>query len=103
MIRVIIEHKAKDTEKMIEVIREVRNEAMKQRGYIMGETLVNTEDSTNVLVISSWESLDDWKAWDKSETRIKMKGRINELLKEPYTVRTFHYYLIKNNKVWSVF
>ena len=101
MVRVILEHKAKDTEKLVDVIREVRNEAMKQRGYITGETLVNIEDPSTVLVISTWEKLEDWNAWDTSETRVKMKKRINELLVEPYTVRMYNYYLVKEKRVWS--
>lgn len=101
MVRVILEHKAKDTEKLVDVIREVRNEAMKQRGYITGETLVNIEDPSTVLVISTWEKLEDWNAWDTSETRVKMKKRINELLVEPYTVHTYNYYLVKEKRVWS--
>lgn len=103
MVKAVIEHKARDTEKLIDVIREVRNEAMKQRGYITGETLVNTEDPSNVLVISTWENLDDWKAWDTSEKRLEMKPRINELLIEPYTARTFHYYLIQQKRVRTIF
>jgi heme-degrading monooxygenase HmoA len=103
MIRVIIEHKAKNAEKLVEVIREVRNEAMKQKGYITGETLAGTSDPNNILVISTWENLGDWNAWDTSEARLKLKPQINELLTEPYKVRTFHYYLIKDKKLWSIF
>src|SRR4030042_3763988 len=103
MVRVIIEYKAKNVEKLIDVIREVRTEAMKQRGYIIGETLVSIDDPNYVLVISTWDSLDDWKAWDTSETRLKLKPRINELLIESYTARTFHYYLIQQKGVRTIF
>lgn len=47
MIRVVVNHQLKDkkdTKAYIEVMRELTNEAMKQPGYITGETLVNTED-----------------------------------------------------------
>ena len=106
MVRVIIEHQAKDAkdvERLIEVIRELRNEAMKRSGYITGETLVNTEDTCNILVISTWQNADDWQAWDTSETRIKITQRMNPLLAEPYTVRTCRYYLVRQNRVWSTF
>lgn len=103
MVRVIIEHQAKDAERLIDTIRELRNEAMKQPGYITGETLVNTEDTSNVLVISTWQSLEYWKAWDTSETRVKITQRINQLLVKPYTVRTYHYHLMRQDRVWSTF
>ncbi len=106
MVRVVIEHKVKDlkdVEKFIEVIREVRNEAMKQKGFITGETLVNTADPRNVLVLSTWESIDDWKAWDNFDVRLKMNSQINDLLSEPYSVRVFEYYLLHQKRVRTIF
>ena len=103
MVRVIIEHKTKDPAQIIEIIRELRDEAMKQPGYITGETLVNTEDASNILVISTWQNIEDWQAWDASETRIKITKQVTALLAEPYTVRTYHYQLVRQNRVWSTF
>ena len=90
MVRVIIEHRAKDAksaERLINVIRELRDEAMKQPGYITGETLVNTEDTCNVLVISTWQSLEDWRAWEASEIRARISREIEPLLLERPKVR----------------
>ena len=103
MVRVIVEHKAKDTDKLIDVIRELRNEAMKQPGFITGETLVNTEDASNVLVISTWQDLEYWQAWDTSDLRKKITERVNQLLTEPYTVKTYHYYTVRQDRVRSIF
>lgn len=106
MVRVVIEHKVKDValvEKFIDVIREVRNEAMKQKGFITGETLVNIDDPRNVLVLSTWESADDWNGWDTCDIRLKLKPQINELLSEPYSVRKFHYYLVQQKRVRTIF
>jgi heme-degrading monooxygenase HmoA len=101
MVRVIIYHKAKDTEKLMAVIRDVRNEAMKQKGYITGETLVHTEDPSKVIVITTWQSTEDWKAWDTSEKRLKLKEKIDALLEEPYEIRTYQHYLVREDRVWS--
>lgn len=101
MVRVIVEHRAKDTEKLIGVIHELRNVAMKQPGYITGETLVNSEDISNVLVISTWQSIEDWKAWDKSAVRLKITEHVNELLLEPYTVKIYRYHMVRQDRVWS--
>ena len=75
MVRVIIEHhvkNAKDVERVLALIRELRNEAMKRQGYITGETLINTEDECNVLVISTWHDIKKWKDWDTAEIRLKI-------------------------------
>ena len=103
MLRVLIDHKAKDAIKLNSVIQQVTNEAMKQRGYITGEVRVSTEDPNNVLVMSTWDKLENWKAWDNSEAKKKIKPQIDNLLVEPYTVRTFDYRLVKENRVWSIF
>ena len=103
MVRVIVEHKTKDPEKLIDVIKELRNEAMKHAGYITGETLVNSEDPTNILVISTWQKAEDWDAWDKSENRCKITEKIKELLAEPPSIRMFHYSLVRQKRIWSTF
>jgi quinol monooxygenase YgiN len=106
MVRVIIEHQvkdAKDVEGVLNLIRELRNEAMKRQGYITGETLVNTEDTRNILVISTWHNIENWQDWDTSETRLKITEGIKPLLAKPYTVRTYQYYLVREKRVWSTF
>ncbi len=102
MVRIIIEHKTKDVDGLITLLWRLRTEAMKQRGYITGETLVNIEDLTNVLVISTWEKVEDWDAWNTSEPRTTLTKPINDILLEPYKVRKFHYYLAKEKRVWSL-
>jgi heme-degrading monooxygenase HmoA len=105
MVRVVIEHKIKGpayVDKAIDLIREIRNEAMKEHGFITGETLTNVDDPTNMLVISNWESRDAWDAWDKSEKRVKLNPGINQLLAEPYSVRIFEYYMIQRKRVMSI-
>jgi heme-degrading monooxygenase HmoA len=89
MIRVIIERRAKDKEKMAGLLRELRASAMHRPGYITGETLVNTEDSSDVVVISTWDSLEAWKDWDTSQARADLNARIEPLLAEKPVVKTY--------------
>ena len=105
MVRVVIEHKIKGpeyVEKAIDYIREIRNEAMKQHGFITGETLTNVDDPTNMLVISTWTNREAWDTWDKSPRRVELNPRINELLSEPYSVRIFEYYMVQRGRVRSI-
>ena len=105
MVRVVIEHKIKSPEyvdKAIHLIREIRAEAMKQHGFINGETLTNVDDPTNMMVISTWESREGWDAWDKSKMRVELNPLINELLSAPYSVRIFEYYRVQRGRVSSI-
>ena len=63
--RIMIERKFKNpiTSDILQTIDEIRIKALRQRGYIGGETVVNADDDREVLVISSWASVDDWKEW----------------------------------------
>ena len=106
MVRVIVQHQTKskkDSDKLIDAIHELRMEAMKQPGYVTGETLINSEDSRNVLVISTWNKEEQWNAWDTSENRINLTKPINSLLKEPYAVTIYNFAAVKAGRVMSIF
>ena len=89
MIRVIIERHAKNRENLPHLLRELRAAIVHQPGYVSGETLINTEDDSNIVVISTWEDLETWKAWTSSETRAKLYQQVALLLKEPPKVTTY--------------
>jgi heme-degrading monooxygenase HmoA len=63
--RIMIERKFKNpiTSDILRIIDEIRVKALRQRGYVGGETVVNADDDRDVLVISSWASVNDWEAW----------------------------------------
>jgi len=84
MIRVIIERHLKEDKKggLIHLLRELRTSAIHQPGYISGETLASIEDASIVSVLSTWQSLNDWKNWQESETRAKLEKQIEPLLTE---------------------
>ena len=96
MIRVIIERQVKKGENFLTLLRQIRAEAMKQPGYITGETLVNADDHANIIVISTWQSLKDWRAWEASETRAKIDRQIESLLVEKAKVTAYRYLSYKN-------
>ena len=85
MIRVIIEHKAKDkeaTRRLVKVIEKVHSEARKFPGYIRSGTLVNVADPCQVVVLSSWKTLEYSKAWDESQVLKSLTPLIEEHLAE---------------------
>jgi len=63
--RIMIDRKFKNpiTSDILRIIDEIRVKALRQRGYIGGETVVNADDDRDVLVISSWASVNDWEVW----------------------------------------
>ena len=89
MIKVIIERRVKPGEDPSAMLRELRAAAMKVDGYISGETLVSTEDTSIITTISSWGSLDDWQKWELSEMRAELYKLIAPYLEDEPTVRVY--------------
>ena len=48
------------TQEAVELLKEVRSYALKQPGYISGETLINHYDPCKITVVSTWQTIDDW-------------------------------------------
>ena len=90
MIKVIIERHTKAGQELSLLLKELRVAAiMHYRGYVNSETLVSTQDSSIIITISAWQSLEDWERWAASETRAKIYQQIEPLLLEKPRVRTF--------------
>jgi len=90
-IKIFIERKfnEKFSAEILPLLNKIRIKAMEQQGYISGETLVNLENSQEVVVISVWSSLDNWKTWLKSQERGKLENELNPYMEGPQKIRAF--------------
>ncbi len=81
-VKVIIRRKIpKDKEgDILPLLNQLRSRAMMQKGYISGETWRNIEDPEEYLVISTWKSYEDWKAWKEDPDRAEIQEKIDKLL-----------------------
>ena len=64
------------------LLLKLRALATAQAGYISGETLINVDNPEDYLVISTWRSVNDWKAWAESKERAELQGKIDSLLSQ---------------------
>ena len=81
----------KKAREMIPLFRKMRTLANEQPGYITGETMRNLEKPDEFLVISTWETSDDWKRWVQSSDRQQIQGQIDALLGGQTDYEIFHY------------
>jgi len=86
--RNVPEDKARE---MIPLFRQMRALAITREGYISGETLRNLEDPEEFVVISSWQSSEDWERWLKSTKRQEIQKKIDELLGGRTHYSIYHY------------
>ncbi|NIS62819.1 MAG: antibiotic biosynthesis monooxygenase [Proteobacteria bacterium] len=90
-VRIIIERKIKMGKEMdlARLLLELRSRAVKQKGYITGETLRDYDDPSTHIVISTWESAEDWKSWSNKVERMEVQSKIEELLSEPSKTKIY--------------
>jgi heme-degrading monooxygenase HmoA len=86
--RVIAEGRIND---LLPLFRRLRNLATNQPGYISGETLKRIDSPGEYLVISTWQSLDDWREWVVFRERIEVQNEIDARLDEDTIYEIYQY------------
>ena len=92
MIRVMIERQClpgKETQ-LRDLLIELRMAAMRQLGYISGETLRASDDPSIFMVISTWTTPGAWKLWQTARQRALVEEMMEPLLTDVRKVRVFH-------------
>ena len=54
---------------IIALLRELRGGALNQPGYISGVTLSSSEDPQVLMVIGTWQDMENWYNWKQNNTR----------------------------------
>ena len=87
-VQVIIKRKilVDNPKALIPLLAELRNHAKDQPGYISGQTLKSIDNPNQYLVISTWQTADDWKNWFQSKERRDLQGQVDSVIGE----RTFY-------------
>ena len=66
--------------KLMPLFQNLRSLAMSQPGYISGETLHSIDSPGEIVVISTWQTVNEWRSWVANKERLKIQGRIDMLL-----------------------
>lgn len=86
--KILIKRRFKEgkTRQIVTLLNELRSRAMHQPGYISGETLSKKGFPNNMVIIGTWQSMEDWHRWRDSEDRNKFESML-----ELYQVRPTDY------------
>lgn len=60
-----------------------RTNAMGNKGYISTETLVNYDDPRSILIISMWQTKEDWDRYAESDPRRVHEEKYSSLFEGP--------------------
>lgn len=81
--------KPENREELGVLLSKLRTAALGQPGYLSGETLVALDNQDTHLVISTWQTMQEWKAWQNNPERRVLISMIDSLLVEPASVRVY--------------
>lgn len=92
-VRVFIEREIQSGNdlKLHNLLMQLRTKAMLQKGYITGETLRDVSNASKFLVIGTWNSVEDWNAWQANAERQKIQAELDKLLKSPEKITVYTY------------
>ena len=76
---------------LMEYFKRLRMLATQCPGYISGETLHRFDMPEKYLVISSWQTIEDWRNWLRSAERTEIQNKIDTLLGENTSYEIYHY------------
>lgn len=90
-IKVVMERTVnpENKEQLLGLLTKLREKAIHQQGYISGETLSSLENQETHLVISTWNTLQDWRAWENNQDRRVLVAMIDNLLVAPAKIQVF--------------
>jgi len=86
--RMMPESKANE---LMPLFRRLRNLATNQPGYISGETLKRVDKPGEFLIISTWQSIDDWGEYVVSKERTEIQNEIDVLIGTETTYEIYQY------------
>jgi heme-degrading monooxygenase HmoA len=92
-VKIIIRRKVSKGKEMqlLPLLLQLRAKAVTQPGYISGETLRNANDPEDYVVISTWKSVEEWKAWEANRARTEIQDKIDSLLGEKTAFGIYYY------------
>ncbi|WP_299983509.1 antibiotic biosynthesis monooxygenase [Desulfobacula sp.] len=91
-VSIIIRRSVKDETmagRLAPLIVQLRSRATVQPGFLTDQTFSCLDCEGEYLIISTWNSLEDWNKWMHSEERMAIQRQVDELLGEKTLYRYY--------------
>ena len=90
-VKILIKRKFKEEalKNASAMLIKARTNAMGNKGYISTETLVSYDDPQSVLIVSMWQSKEDWDRYRDSATRKEHENKYAEMFEGPTEYEVF--------------
>jgi len=79
LAKILIERQFKsgNEKEILSLLNKLRSIAMNQPGYISGLTMTVPDDPNNMMVISTWQTLDSWRLWRENTERKNLEAMLD--------------------------
>jgi heme-degrading monooxygenase HmoA len=83
--KILIKRQFKEghTTQIVNLLNDIRSLAMSRPGYQSGETLIKSGSPNCMVVISTWNSMEEWSAWKESPERKNFEDMLEVYQKGP--------------------
>ena len=78
-------------DQVMPLFQNLRSLAMDQPGYISGETLHSIDSPGEIVVISTWQTVNEWQNWIANKERLKIQDQIDMLLGKHTQYEVYQY------------
>jgi len=89
MIKGIVGCKVRKDRDLEPILLKLKSHAMQYQGFKGMENLVSQENASVVAMVSTWQSLEDWKSWAQSTITQEVLRQAKTLLVEEPRVTTY--------------
>jgi heme-degrading monooxygenase HmoA len=89
MIKGIVGCKVRKDKDLEPILLKLKSHAAQYQGFKCMENLVSEENASVLAMVSTWESLEDWKSWAQSTITKELFRQAETLLVEEPRVTTY--------------
>jgi len=82
MIKVIVGYKVEPGENIAPIVLKLRTHAMTYNGFVSSEHLMNDDENSIIAILETWNSIEEWREWEKSPIRQALLRDAQPLLAE---------------------
>jgi len=89
MIKGIIGYKVLSYKDVEPVLMQLRSHAIQYPGFVSAENLVSEEDFSVVIMISTWETIENWRTWVESRRTQDLFRQAKAVVMEAARITTY--------------
>ena len=89
MVKGIIGYRVLIYKDLEPILMQLRSHAMQYPGFLSAENLVSQEDLSVVVMLSTWETIENWRTWVESKRTRDLLKQAKAMVLEAARITTY--------------